>query len=417
MKKPLFSSPLFLNSKNWRWALALIVIFCGFVGFQSGVEVSERNLSEVGVATKLYYTLGLFILGGMDIGVPVSGPWWGQVLLWIGYFGAPLLTGSTIVDWLQRLVIDQQRWLKKVKNHVILIGTEELSYRILAKLRERNPEVTIVIVERHITAVQAQVFTERFAAKVITGDFTNQEFLLTLRLEQALRVFIASASDFDNFEAASKILDLRPELEGKLVVHCSRLRFMRAMRLSDVIKKAIVFNNYHLAAKQLVKRHMLGHFSDTRKLDTVVIAGFNRFGQTILEELQQSAIGEVSDVVIIDSDVQRRILVTKEQIEISSAFRLHLLEGEIDHPQVWQQLGSMINLELMRPFLLLATPKDDDNLRTGLWLKRKYPSAKVMVRSARTSHFSKQVCEGAGIEGFAMAEIIYDSMPDEWFSE
>jgi len=252
---------------------------------------------------------------------------------------------------------------------------------------------------------------------VITGDFTSQDFLLTLRLDLALRVFIASTNDFDNFEAASKILDLQPELEGNLVVHCSRLRFMRAMRLSDVITKAIVFNNYHLAAKQLVKRHMLSHFSDTRKLDTVVIAGFNRFGQTILEELQQSAIGEVSDVVIIDSDVQRRILVTKEQIEISSAFRLHLLEGEIDHPQVWQQLSSVINLELMRPFLLLATPKDDDNLRTGLWLKRKYPAAKVMVRSARASHFSKQICDDAGIEAFAMSEIIYDSMPDEWFSE
>ena len=58
---------------------------------------------------------------------------------------------------------------------------------------------------------------------------------------------------------------------------------------------------------------------------------------------------------------------------------------------------------------------DDENLRTGLWLKRKFPNAKVMVRGARPSHFAKSVSGVADIEAFWLSQVFHDSMPDEWF--
>ena len=400
---------------NWRWALAFVVFSCGLAGFQSGVEVSERDLVDVNLATKMYYTLGLFILGGLDLGVPVSGPLWGQVLLWISYFGAPLLTGSTIVDWVHKVISNQDRWLRNISGHVVLVGADDLAQIILEKLKELNPKTPVVIVDREISSSRAREFTERYQAKVLTGDFTNEFFLSTLRLSRAKRVILASEKDFDNFEAASKILDRRPDFGSRMVVHCNRLRFMRMLKSSRVVKNCIAFNSNHLAAQYLVRNAMMAHFKATGDLDMVVLAGFGRFGQTILEELLELAQDEICDIGIIDIDANRRILVAKEQKEIPKDINLHVLQGEIGHPEVWQQLERLIDLHEKEPLVLIGTGVDDENLRTSLWLKKKYPNAKVMVRTARPSHFAESVCEAAGIQAFGLSEIIHDSMPDEWF--
>jgi len=137
---------VFGSVRHWRGLLAIVVFSCGLAGFLSGVEVSERDLDGVDLATKIYYTMGLFILGGMDLGVPISGPWWGQLLLWVGYFGAPLLTGSTIIDWVQQVVSDQNRWLKGISGHIVLVGTDDLAHSILEKIEELGLKGEVVVI-------------------------------------------------------------------------------------------------------------------------------------------------------------------------------------------------------------------------------------------------------------------------------
>ncbi len=400
---------------HWRWVLAFVVFACGLTGFLSGVEVSERDIRDVNLATKIYYTLGLFILGGMDLGVPVNGPLWGKVLLWVGYFGAPALMGSTIVDWVHQVVSNQKRWLRTLRGHTVIIGTNDITYSILDKLEELADRGTVVIVDRTIGSSQAMEFNDRYGARVLEGDFTNDYFLSTLRLSRAKRIVLASENDFDNFEAASKILELAPNQGERMLVHSNRLRFMRVLHSSKVVAQCTVFNSYHLAAKYFVKNMMMLHFKSTEDLDTVILAGFGRFGQTILEELQALAIGEISEIGIIDIDANRRVMVANEQSAISDDFRLHILQGEIGHPEVWQQLEQLVDLEKDRPFILMATGMDNENLRTGLWLKKRYPQAEVMVRSARPSHFAASVCESAGIRAFGLSQVIHDSLPEEWF--
>ena len=82
----------------WR-SLALAGAFlAGWLGLLAGVEVTERDLTRAGVAEKAYYALGLFVLGGLDIGTPVGGPLYGRLLLWTAYFAAPLITASALVE-------------------------------------------------------------------------------------------------------------------------------------------------------------------------------------------------------------------------------------------------------------------------------------------------------------------------------
>ena len=80
---------------SWKSWSAITIFLCGLVGFAMGVDVSERpGIPEADFFTKAYYSLGLFVLGGLDLGTPAGGPLLGRILLWVAYFGAPIWTAS-----------------------------------------------------------------------------------------------------------------------------------------------------------------------------------------------------------------------------------------------------------------------------------------------------------------------------------
>ena len=402
--------------RSWRWVLALVFLACGFFGFLSGVDVTERDLSDANPFTLLYYAMGLFILGGMDLGVPTGGPGWGRTFTWIAYFGAPLLTTSALVEWLQVLVANRKRWLKKINDHTVIIGVNDLSRSFMEKTIAHDESSQLVIVERESRTDIQQELEDRYGARCLSGDFTDEYFLNRLRINQVKRVLLASDNDFDNFETASKLLELRPELAPRIILHCNRLRYLREMEHSDVVRLTHTFNSYHLAAQHLVHTVMLDHFHSTEKLDTVILAGFGRFGQTVLEELQQIGKEEIEAIAIIDLDAHRRVLVAAEQVQMDTEIVKHVFQGEIGHPDVWQQLEAQVDLDVGVPLILMATGQDDENLRAGIWLRKRHPNAKVLVRSQRESHFAASVSQSSGITTFSLQNVFRESMPDEWFA-
>ena len=87
----------------WRSAAALFFFLSAMVGFYLGVAVSERpDVTTAGLLTRAYYSLSLFVVGGVDLGTPTGGPLAGRVLLWLSYFGAPVLAASTLIEALLR---------------------------------------------------------------------------------------------------------------------------------------------------------------------------------------------------------------------------------------------------------------------------------------------------------------------------
>ncbi len=401
--------------RNWRWILALVFFLCGFAGFMSGVQVTERDLGDANPFTLMYYSLGLFILGGMDLGVPTGGPEWGRSMLWLAYFGAPLLMTTAIVEWLQVVVAHPTRWLRSLAGHTIIVGVNDLSRSIMDKMVGMGTDTQFVVVERDIRKTVRQELEDRYNARCLAGEFTDDYFLSMLRVGSARRIVLASDNDFDNFECASKIIEEKPEMGSSLIVHSNRLRYLREMEHTEVGRSAHTFNSYHLAAQHLVRSVMMDHFRETERLDTVVIAGFGVFGQTVLEELQNIAMAEVAEIAIVDTDAHRRILVAEEQVEMHAGIEKHVLEGDISHPEVWQRLEEAVNLNSGMPLVLMVTGSDDENLRTGMWLSKRYANAKILVRSQRDSHFAESVAKSSGIVTFGLSQVFQESMPDEWF--
>ena len=84
---------------NWRALAALLSFIFAMVGFQMGVAVTDRpGLPEASLVTHIYYSLSLFVMGGVDLGMPVGGPLLGRYLLWLAYFAAPVLAASTVLE-------------------------------------------------------------------------------------------------------------------------------------------------------------------------------------------------------------------------------------------------------------------------------------------------------------------------------
>jgi Trk K+ transport system NAD-binding subunit len=405
----------FLAGHSWRSVGAIVFFVSAIVGFAVGVDVTERpGVADGGILTMAYYSLSLFVIGGVDLGTPVGGPLWGRVLLWMSYFGAPILAAWTLIEALLRAFRPQSWQLRRLHDHVVVVGNSELALSYLRVLRDRNPDVKIVVASKQFDAAAADEIRESFNALVVVGDITHDFFLRQLRLHVAQRVFLLGNDSLRGYEAASLILELVPGIGRRLVVHCGRLRFMRAMASTRVAKECQTFNSYHVAAAGLVRNHLIAHFHETRPKDAVVIAGFGRFGQTILEELQEWALDDIDAVVIIDNNARKRVLIADEQMEFDGSYRRELFEGDISNPELWERVQEAVKLDAEDCVVVLGTGSEEENLRTALWVRKKFPRAKVIARSSKQSLFAIEVGREHDIMAVSISQLFEENMPSDW---
>ena len=400
----------------WRTAGAVFFFASAWLGFASGVAVTERpEVAEGNVLTQAYYSLSLFVVGGVDLGTPYGGPWLGRTLVWLAYFGAPILAASTLIEALLRAISPQGWHLRRLNNHIIIVGSGELSLSYLRVLRRSHPKVPVVVV---CSGKQEQAvldeFHQAFDASVVVGDITHEFFLRQLRVERARKILLLSDNSLRSYEAASILLNLVPGIGSRIVIHCARLRFMRAMANTRVARSCETFNTYHLAASGLVRSQMLEHFHETKPKDVVVIAGFGRFGQTILEELQAHAAGEIAMVVIIEKDAHRRVLVAEEQMAFAGNFRREVYEGDISNPDIWRSVGEEVELDGNNAVFVLGTGREEDNLRTAIWIRRQFPESMVIARSSKRSRFADEVGRDHGLISISINELVEDNIPRNW---
>jgi Trk K+ transport system NAD-binding subunit len=379
------------------------------------VALTERpDIGSADMLTKAYYSLGLFVMGGLDIGTPTGGPDFARWMLWLSYFASPMLAASTIIEAVIKTISPYKWHLNRISNHIVVSGSNELTITYLKELRIAAPKVQLIIIDSHIDPFREEELKRRYNAKVIVGDITRSYCLEKLNLPKAKKVVLLSNDNFQNYEAAHKILQLVPELQKRIIIHNNSIRFMRSMAESHVANKCINFNSYQLAASALVQQHLISHFLKTEPKDVVVIAGFGLFGQTILEELQQYANKEIDTIAIIGIDATRRILVVDEQLKLANFCRREVFEGNISHPEVWKQLRSKVDLGNSQPIIILCTDSVEDNFRTSLWLKSKYPDSMIIARSYLPSKFAEDVGEQYNILNVSINQLVKDNFPKTW---
>ena len=405
---------------NWRWFVAVLLYGAALTGMLMGVGLSERpEAAEAGLLTKAYYSLGLFVVGGLDLGVPVGGPFIGRALLWLAYFGCPLLMASAVIEAVLR-VMRPGRWqLRMLADHIVIVGSGELTTSYLRILQTAVAAGTIsktdiVVIDEGMDPVRQDELAQTFGVRTLSGDISHRFVRKELKLRKARQLVFLGENDFLAYEAATKALADYPMLASRIVLHCHNLRFMRSMQDTAVAKHCITFNSYHLAAQGMVQHALIEQFQQTAQRDVIIIAGFGRFGQTVMEELDAIAEAEIAKMYVLDIDANRRLLVAEEQQRIQGNYERVVLQGDISHPDVWRKLSEMEDLDAQEPTILLGTGSAEDNLRTALWLKRKYPNAMVFARTNDISRLALEVGEEHDIGTFSIKQLVEDNVPQDW---
>ena len=397
----------------WRGALLLGVFLAGFVGLASGVEVSERELGDVSLWAKAYYTLGLFVVGGLDLGTPHGGPALGRALLWAAYFLAPLITASALIETALRILNPLALRARRLSGHVIVGGAGRLARLYVRRLRELDPEVAIVVVERDPNRPGVGELQAIYKTLVIIGDITSDGVFEAVGVARARRVMLLTGDDFANLDAAARIVSKAPQLRGRVVAHVSDLGFLRAVPRSTTHYET--FNSLEYAAVDLVRERLLARFEDTVQIDVVILAGFGRFGQTVLDQLQAHANEHFGKVILIDTDARLNARTFAESPGFRDGHELRVIEGHLRDLEVWQQVDEVARAEVGPPTIVVGTGDDGLNLQVALDLIRRYPDAHVTVRSFSDSPFSAEVAAQTGVSPFHLAELITNRMPSTWF--
>jgi hypothetical protein len=63
---------------------------------------------------------------------------------------------------------------------------------------------------------------------------------------------------------------------------------------------------------------------------------------------------------------------------------------------------------------VLGTGHEEDNLRTALWIKRKYPQAMVIARSSKESRFAEQVAQENNFISISINQLVEENIPKRW---
>lgn len=403
---------------SWKSWSAIAIFGCGFLGLAMGVGVSERpGMSETDLLTRAYYAFGLFVLGGMDLGTPTGGPFLGRVLLWLAYFAAPLWTASAVFETILHALQPPVWRVRSIKNRIVIIGGGELTLTFLNRIKANdNLRRVIVIVDETQHPHLDQLRSYR-GVRVVIVSGNQMHRLRRYPLNKASKFLLLSERDELNFEVASILLEQDPQLGPKIIYHVSNLRFLRVLAGSKVVTECTPFNQYEMAATQLAREWLVRRIKTTSYRDTVVLAGFGRFGQSILEQLERHASGEFSRVAIIDLDAKQQALIADEQVEVERKYGRHTFQGNINDPEIWQRLLREVITGKKEPLFIVSTGDDESNLRCAIWLRKRFPGALIISRTMAPSTFARGVCEQHAIVSVNTTELVQASIPHAWYRQ
>jgi voltage-gated potassium channel Kch len=404
----------------FRGSLVVLTFAMALASFRSGVGVTQRpDLSHADLLTHTYYAIGLFVLGGMDLGLPSGGPVAARALLWLAYFMAPVITTSAVIEGAVRLFNPQWIQRRGLRDHVVIVGIGRLGMLFLEALREHHPNVRVLIVDQDGGRANVQQARSRFGARFLIGDVRTHGTLESMMLARARGVVLLTDDDLVNLEAAWRIAERAPSL--RVIAHVADIGLRRTVgRVEDAISDRIqVFNGHHIAAERLYEEHLEPHFAHTTEKDVVVLAGFGRFGQTILEYLQREARGHVQRAVVVDTAADRRVRLFRAQVPGFDRCELVTVQGDLEDPDTWEKVEKATTGADVEPVYVVGTDDDQINLRTAIALRSLHADVRIFVRCVYESTFTSQLARQLHFEVLAVESMLRQALAARaalWFS-
>ena len=65
---------------------------------------------------------------------------------------------------------------------------------------------------------------------------------------------------------------------------------------------------------------------------------------------------------------------------------------------------------------MLGSGDEEVNLRTALWIRHQFPSAKVIARSSKESQFATEVGQEHDIISISITQLVEENIPHDWLA-
>ncbi len=390
---------MFMDRATYGWGLrgvAFALVFVAtVVALRAGVDVSARpGLPEAGLPSQLYYGAGLFVLGGLDLGTPTGGPPEMRALLWGAYFSAPLITTSAVVEGALRLVGTRMFDRVGLRDHLLVVGLGQLGTAFVRAIRSNDPERLIVAMDKDVGRAALTQIRRQHRVRVVAGEARLAEAFSGLALTKACGVALLTENDLLNLNTAFRLAVAHPDLP--IAAHVSNISLQRvALEMCQELDKSklAVFNAHRAIAEHLYDNHLAPHFASTRGKDSVVLAGFGRFGQTILELLQQQAQAEVSKLLIADRAAGVSYRAYCAQVTSTVTPEPMTIDGDFGDPAVWMKIREKLGPQEEPPVVIIGSDDDSVNLQGAMSTRVDWPDAQIYVRFSHTTLFTRRLAE------------------------
>jgi Trk K+ transport system NAD-binding subunit len=397
----------------------LAVFLLGLGAFFSGVDTTGvTDPQDQHFLAWLYQTAGLFVFGGLDLGAPTGGPLLGRAALWVAYFLAPLITTTAVVEALLRLV--RPDWLQRqaLKGHIILAGTGRVGLAYLEAIRAVEPNRTVALVDSgEGLATEAEVL-KLGRTEILRGDIRRPGTLEALRLDRADRMIVLTDDDMANLEMAWGGKERAPELP--IAVHVADLTLLRPVnrivkehREMDGPSSPLIFNTARIAALNLFDQHLYPHFQDTGQLDILVIGGFGRFGQTILELLRVMAAEELERVVVVDREAARKLRQFQADVHLE-ALEFSTVDGDLTDPGTWTKVECILEESGAEPVFLLASPEEVVNFRAAMLLRGRSKEPRVFARCFHRTRFAESLASQLSFDLLVFEDVLREALKEHY---
>lgn len=407
------------NAARLAGVVLVFVLTLGAIAGGAGTT-GIAALGNEPIVAWIYYAAGLFVFGGLDLGAPSGGPGWARGALWTAYFLAPAITTTAVLEAVLRLLRPKPRDAGGPEDHVVLVGAGPLGLAYLRAIRAVEPERPVLLVD-HLRSLVNTAEVERLGRiQVLQADARRPATLGLLAMERADRMVVVTDDDLVNLDVGWGANERCPSLP--VAVHVADLSLLRPVNRM-VREKArsgesggsqpLVFNTHRIGALHLYERFLHPHFQETDYRDVVVLGGFGRFAQTILELLRVTAPDEIERILIVDADAEQRIRQFEADVPLD-AIPHSTVDGDLEDPGTWARVRDELSGLDGDPVYLLASSVEVVNFRAAMLLRAREPEALIFARCFHRGRFAESLAAQLRFDLLAFEEVLREALVEHY---
>jgi hypothetical protein len=233
-------------------------------------------------------------------------------------------------------------------------------------------------------------------------------------------MIVVGDNDLSNLEVAWTAKQGNPNLP--VAVQVTDLNLLRPVnrlirdraRIDDTrASLPLIFNTHRIAALHLYEHFLHPHFEKTSYRDVVVLGGFGRFSQTILELLKVTAADELEHIVIVDKEASKNVRQFSVDVTLDS-INFSTVDGDLEDPATWAKVESVLSSTEATPVYLLAAANEVVNFRSAMMLRRRSSDIRIFARCFRRSSFAQSLAQENAFELLAFEEVFHNALQDHY---